>query len=118
MIGGLFSSRAAMMAPMDPTIATMSEHFVVTLPIDQPLAQAYVIDISGLGFKSEEQVLKFCHNAGERIIIFRANFEEKKLYISPQPEMNETPWTIQDWNTYLENRAPKLEALYQMIIAE
>jgi hypothetical protein len=96
----------------------MDEHCLITLPVDQPLAQVYVVDISGLAFKTEEQVLSFCQNAGERIVIFRANFAEKKLYISPQSNMTETPWSVADWNTYFANRAGKLEALYLMLTAE
>ena len=117
LLTGLFSSNAALMVPAEPVHANINEHFVVTLPADQPLAPVYVVDISSFNFKSQEQLSKFCESACERVIMFRANFEEKKMYISPQPTMTEGTWTILDWNSYLSNRAVKLEALYQTIMA-
>jgi len=118
LLTGIFSSQASVLIPLDPVPATMNEHFVITLPVDLPLAVAYKINIESLAFTSEEQFLHFCERAGDRLVVVRGNFADKILYIAPQPNMADAGWTVADWNTYLEGKAANYETLYQSAITE
>lgn len=103
--------------PADPTVATISAHCVITLPADQPLAEAYVIDVSALGFKSNEALQQFCENVGDRIIILRGDFANAKIYIQLYDGKDSTGnvWGVTEWNDYLAQRAPKMEALFNIV---
>lgn len=118
LISGISSSQASVMISYEPVQASINEHFVINLPASQTIADVYVVDISNLGFTTEEQLQAFCKSATDQIVIFRGNFAEHKLFVSPQPKMIEGVWSVVDWNNYFENRAMKLEALFKTILAQ
>lgn len=118
LISGFFSSQASVNISYDPVQATIDEHFVINLPATQVLAEVYVVDISKCGFNTEEQLQAFCRSATDQNVIFRGNFAENKLFVSPQSATVEGVWSVVDWNNYFENRAVKLEALFKTILAQ
>lgn len=118
LISGIFSSQASVKISFDPVQASINEHFVINLPAAQALAEVYVVDISKCGFKTEEQLQAFCKSATDQNVIFRGNFAENKLFVSPQATSVEGVWSVVDWNNYFENRAMKLEALFKTILAQ
>ena len=64
---GIFSVKAATPAA-DPTKATINDQLVITLPVDLPLAEWYVLDATSMNFISQEVMNQFCTNFSDNNI--------------------------------------------------
>ena len=64
---GIFSVKAATPAA-DPTKATINDQLVITLPVDLPLAEWYVLDATSMNFISQEVMNQFCRRYKKRSV--------------------------------------------------
>lgn len=111
---GIFSAKANIIGS-DPLVATIDENMVITLPADQPLATSYVLDISSLNIVSDEVLQSFCTNFGDRNMVLKGNFTDKKIIVEVAAFKDSTGsiWDVAKWNQYLAQRAPKMQVFMQ-----
>lgn len=111
---GIFSAKANIIGS-DPLVATIDENMVITLPADQPLATSYVLDISSLNIVSDEVLQSFCTNFGDRNMVLKGNFTDKKIIVEVAAFKDSTGsiWDVAKWNQYLAQRAPKMHVFMQ-----
>lgn len=106
---GIFSVKAATPAA-DPTKATINDQLVITLPVDLPLAEWYVLDATSMNFISQEVMNQFCTNFSDNNITMTGNFAEKKIsmQVLPLRDSAGNMWDAARWNDYFTKRAPKM----------
>lgn len=97
-----------------PVTATLSDQMAITLPVDQPLAAEYVIDISGK-FANEAVLQQFCESFRDMGVSYRGDFAAGKLYVTPTALTDSTgkTWDAARWNDYFQTRAPKMQVYMQ-----
>lgn len=83
--------------------ASVSDAGVIMLPNDQPLIDAYTIDISSFNFASTDEVLTFFKAANIQDVAMRPLLDNDVLMVYPQIK-RQPDWTVQEWNQYLFTR--------------
>jgi len=99
----------------DPVTATVNSQMQITLPVDQPLADEYVIDITALNFANAQVLDQFCATFADLNLSMRGDFASQKLYVSAKAMKDSVGniWDAQKWNSYFETRAMKMAAYMQ-----
>jgi len=106
---GIFSVKAAATAA-DPSKAAINDQLVITLPVDLPLAEWYVLDATSMNFVSQDVMTQFCTNFSDNNIIMTGNFAEKKIsmQVLPLRDSAGNMWDAVRWNDYFAKRSPKM----------
>lgn len=95
--------------------ATMNANWVIHLNGSEVLKE-YRTDVTAVGFKSEEQAQKFFLWFRDNLFSFKDfDFATKKVTVVLYPEYLRSPWTIAQWNEYLQNKANNRKAQFPAI---
>lgn len=84
-------------------IAVVSGNFCVILDNSTPIHEYYVADASDLNWESIEQATKLCGFYSNNLVMYEADFANKKLYIHLYLERTNSPKDLLWWNAYLNS---------------
>ncbi|MCC7454689.1 MAG: hypothetical protein IT222_11015 [Crocinitomix sp.] len=84
-------------------IATVSGNFCVILDNSKPVQAYYVADASDLNWQNTEQATKLCGFYSNNLVMYEADFANKKLYIHLYLERTNGSKDISWWNAYLNS---------------
>jgi hypothetical protein len=95
----------------EPVPAIITSELQIVLPVDQPLAEIYVIDISGIAFENEAEAKQFFGMFTENVVRYTVNYAEMTVEVKLQNVM--TPaWNLSNWNEYFAGRSAKMQAVF------
>lgn len=95
--------------------ATMGANWVIHLNGSNVLTE-YHTDVTAVGIKSEEQGSKFFLWFSDNLVQFKDfDFTTKKITVVIHPEYLRTPWTVNQWNEYLANKASDRKSRFPAI---
>jgi hypothetical protein len=83
--------------------ATVSGNFCVILANSEPIQEYYVADAADLNWPSAEQATKLCGFYSNNLVMYEADFANKKLYIHLYLERTNGKKDLSWWNAYLNS---------------
>lgn len=84
-------------------IATVSGNFCVNLDNSTPIQEYYVADARDLNWENAQQATKLCGFYSNNLVMYEADFANKKLYIHLYLERTNGPKDLLWWNAYLNS---------------
>lgn len=95
----------------EPVPAVITADLQILLPVDQPLAEIYVIDISGIAFENEAKAQQFFGMFTENVVRYTVNYADQTVEVKLQNVMTPT-WNLTNWNEYFAGRSAKMQAVF------
>ncbi|MBC8047897.1 MAG: hypothetical protein H7Y00_13955 [Fimbriimonadaceae bacterium] len=111
----IFGVCAVSFAQNSTATASISENFQIVLPADKPLSETYLIDISGISFKNEEDCVIFFDKMHEIVVNYDVLYQNKQVLLKLSYDKRNEGWQLEDWNKYFAGRAKKMQAVYASI---
>jgi len=95
--------------------ATMDANWVIHLNGSAVLTE-YNTDVTAVGFKSEEQARKFFLWFSDNLVSYKSyDHNAKRVTVIIHSEYLRNPWTVAQWNEYLQNKANQRKAQFPAI---
>lgn len=95
----------------EPVKASIEKDFIIHLPADVQLSDSYIVDISELPFRTPADAEKFFDMFSENVVNYKVMHADNTMILYLNTDIM-PDWTLTDWNTYFENRAMKMQVVY------
>ena len=103
----LFASIATYAQDMSEDIsygnATIDDKFCLVLDSTKPIQSYYKADMSGFGFTSEKEAIKYLGRHSNNLVSLRPDYEENKVIVEIHTDRTNGEKDIVWWNNYLES---------------
>lgn len=80
--------------------ATLNAQGIVQLPLDQELGRTYVIDLEGMAFDTEIEMVEFFSGFSDELFLYRALPGQQKAVLMLRTDARQE-WSIAEWNNRL-----------------
>ena len=96
--------------------ARMTKDFLVAVPADQPVADKYQLDVSGLYFITTDKEEKFFSGMNTEYVTFDYDKSDNIVWVNPdRKKIAEAKWTTADFNSYLATLATDMKTRYEAL---
>ena len=86
--------------------ATITEDYCVQLDADNPVQEWYEMDITHLGFASQDEANKAFWSRANNLVSYNVDLSENKAYARVHLDRTPEPKDINWWNDYLNSLCP------------
>ncbi len=84
----------------------LNDAFVLSLPDAETMAPQYELAVADLGMTDTKAVQRMVNGMSDNLVRFRLNEDANTILLEPQYQYK-SDWKVEDWNTYLQELAPR-----------